>query len=48
VTVFSAKLDAARAKAIATQLFSVLDGHLATHAFLEAARPTVADIALNS
>lgn len=48
VTVFGAKLDAARAKAIAAQLFSVLDGNLATHAFLEDAKPTVADIALYS
>jgi glutathione S-transferase len=46
VTVFGAGLDHARAKDVATQLFTVLDAHLAGRRFLVADAPTVADLAL--
>ncbi|WP_043435633.1 glutathione S-transferase family protein [Cystobacter fuscus] len=48
VTVFGAKLDAERAKAIATQLYTVLDPSLAHRSFLVGEAPTLADVALYS
>lgn len=48
VTVFGAKLDHERAKAVAAQLFPVLERHLATQRFLAGSAPTIADIALYS
>ena len=48
VTVFGAKLDHERAKAIATQLYAVLDAHLAGRKFLVGGAPTIADIAIYS
>ncbi|QRK04336.1 glutathione S-transferase [Archangium violaceum] len=48
VAVFGTKLDAERAKAIATQLYSVLDLYLATRSFLVGEEPTLADVALYS
>lgn len=48
VTVFGAKLDHVRAKAIAAQLFTVLDQHLADSRFLIGDLPTIADVALYS
>jgi len=46
VTLFKAPLDHDRAKAIAGQLFAVMDRHLATRAFLAAGHATIADLAL--
>jgi glutathione S-transferase len=46
VTMFGAKLDHERAKAIAAQLYAVLDRHLATRAFLVGDEPTIADLAI--
>ncbi|WNG38673.1 glutathione S-transferase [Archangium violaceum] len=48
VAVFGTKLDAERAKVIATQLYSVLDPYLATRSFLVGETPTLADVALYS
>jgi glutathione S-transferase len=48
VTVFGAKLDHDRAKAIAAQLYAVLDPHLAPRRFLVGDAPTIADVALYS
>jgi glutathione S-transferase len=48
VTVFGAKLDHARAKAIAAQLYPVLERQLATQRFLAGDAPTIADVALYS
>ncbi|MBK1670487.1 glutathione S-transferase [Rhodovibrio sodomensis] len=45
VTVLGAKLDHARAKAIAQELFGVLDGYLGGRSWLAADRPTIADVA---
>ncbi|WP_422679925.1 glutathione S-transferase family protein [Chelatococcus albus] len=46
VTVFGAKLDHERAKTIATQLYAVLDRHLAAEPFLAGTTPTIADVAI--
>jgi glutathione S-transferase len=48
VTVFGAKLDHDRAKAIAGGVLGVLDGQLAGRAFVTGANPTIADISLYS
>ncbi|MCW0234680.1 MAG: glutathione S-transferase [Ferrovibrio sp.] len=48
VTLFKAPLDHDRAKAIAAQLFAVLEQHLAQQAFLVGNAPTIADVALYS
>ncbi|MGQ9369228.1 glutathione S-transferase family protein [Azospirillum sp. ST 5-10] len=48
VTVFGAKLDHERCKAIAAQLFAVLDRHLGGSAFLAGDAPTIADVAIYS
>ena len=48
VTLFGAKLDYERAKAIAAQLYAVLDQYLATRAFLAGKEATIADIAIYS
>lgn len=48
VTVFGAKLDHDRAKAVAERLYAVLDRHLAQRRFLVGETPTIADIALYS
>ncbi|ATB32257.1 glutathione S-transferase family protein [Melittangium boletus] len=48
VTVFGMKLDAERAKEIASQLYTVLDSHLATRSFVAGDAPTLADVALYS
>jgi glutathione S-transferase len=48
VTVFGAKLDHDRAKAIAGGVLDVLDGQLAGRAFVTGANPTIADISLYS
>ena len=45
VTVFGAPLDHDRAKAIAGQLFAVMEPHLAGQPFLVGDRPTIADVA---
>jgi len=45
VTVLGARLDHARAKAIALELFGVLDGYLDGRNWLAADRPTIADVA---
>ncbi|WP_437620525.1 glutathione S-transferase family protein [Sorangium sp. So ce1151] len=44
--VFGIKLDHERARAIAVELFAVLDKHLATQRFLAGDAPTIADIAM--
>ncbi|XYH95745.1 glutathione S-transferase family protein [Sorangium sp. So ce1128] len=44
--VFGIKLDHERARAIAVELFTVLDQHLATQRFLTGDAPTIADIAM--
>ncbi|WP_437925518.1 glutathione S-transferase [Sorangium sp. So ce291] len=44
--VFGIKLDHERARAIAVELFTVLDKHLATPRFLTGDAPTIADIAM--
>ncbi|WP_199243225.1 glutathione S-transferase family protein [Vitiosangium sp. GDMCC 1.1324] len=46
VAVFGRKLDAERAKEIASQLYAVLDPHLSTRSFLVGDEPTLADVAL--
>ncbi|KJV08785.1 glutathione S-transferase [Elstera litoralis] len=46
VTVFGAKLDHDRAKLIAAGVLSVLDGQLASRAFVTGPTPTVADVSL--
>ncbi|XXX74750.1 glutathione S-transferase [Sorangium sp. So ce134] len=46
VTVFGFKLDHERAKAIAAQLFAVVDQHLSARRFLAGDEPTVADVAM--
>jgi glutathione S-transferase len=46
IKVFGFPLDHARALALSTQLFSVLDETLAEHAFLTGPKPTIADIAI--
>ena len=46
VTVFGAEIDHARAVAIATDLYGVLEPHLATRRFLVTDGPTIADVAL--
>jgi len=46
VTVFGARLDHARAIAIATELYAVLEQHLATSRFLVGGEPTIADVAI--
>lgn len=46
VAVFKLPLDHERAKAIAGQLFAVLEAHLASKSFLVGAEATIADIAL--
>lgn len=43
---FGAKLDAARAQALAAQLYTVLERELAARAFLAGEAPTIADLAL--
>jgi len=48
VSVFGAKLDHERAKAIAAQLYAVVDPHLATRRFLVGEEPTIADVAIYS
>lgn len=48
IAVFSAPLDHERAKAVAGNLFRVLDTHLAGRRFLVGDGPTVADVALYS
>lgn len=48
VTVFGAKLDHDRAKAIAGSVLGVLDGQLAGRAFVTGATPTIADVSLYS
>ena len=45
VKIFGAPLDHAAAQAIATRLFTFLEAHLASHSFLAAGTPTIADIA---
>lgn len=45
VTVFGAKLDHDRAKAIANNLFKLMEVHLETQTFLVGDRPTIADVA---
>jgi glutathione S-transferase len=45
VTVFGAKIDHARAKAVADKLFQVMDPHLANGPFLVGGQPTIADVA---
>lgn len=45
VTVFGAKLDHDRAKAIANNLFKLMEVHLETQTFLVADHPTIADVA---
>jgi glutathione S-transferase len=47
-SVFGAKLDHERAKAIAAQLYAVIDPHLATRRFLTGDKPTIADVAIYS
>ncbi|KYF87416.1 glutathione S-transferase [Sorangium cellulosum] len=44
--VFGIKLDHERARAIAAELFAVLDEHLATQRFFTGEAPTIADIAM--
>lgn len=46
VTLFGLPLDHERAKAVAGQLFTVLEAHLAARPFLAGAAPTIADVAL--
>jgi glutathione S-transferase len=48
VTLFGAKLDHERTKAIAAQLYAVLDSHLAGARFLAGDAPTIADVAIYS
>lgn len=48
VTVFGAKLDAARAKQIAAVAFGRLEAHLDGREWLVAGRPTIADVAIYS
>ncbi|MGK9169188.1 glutathione S-transferase [Inquilinus limosus] len=48
VTVFGAKLDHDRAKAIAARLFEGMEAHLARGGFLAGPEPTIADVALYS
>ncbi|MFM2043071.1 MAG: hypothetical protein RLY86_1647 [Pseudomonadota bacterium] len=48
VTVFGAKLDHDRAKTIAADLFTVLEGHLTGRGFIAADHATIADVALYS
>ncbi len=48
VNVFSAKLDHERAKAIAKNLFKLLEAHLQERQFLVGEAPTIADIACYS
>ena len=48
VTLFGAQLDYERAKAIAAQLYAVLDQYLATGAFLAGKEANIADIAIYS
>ncbi|HEX4448849.1 MAG TPA: glutathione S-transferase [Polyangiaceae bacterium] len=49
VHVFGAKLDLPRAQAVAAQLFTIIDRHLARRMFLAGSdAPTVADVALYS
>jgi glutathione S-transferase len=48
VTKFGAKLDHDRTKAIARRLYTVIDRHLATSAFLAGDEPTIADVAIYS
>ncbi|HTN85727.1 MAG TPA: glutathione S-transferase [Sorangium sp.] len=45
-SVFGIKLDHERARAIAAELFAVLDEHLATQRFFTGDAPTIADIAM--
>lgn len=45
VTLFGARLDHEAAKAKAHALFAVMEAHLASHDWLAAGRPTLADIA---
>jgi glutathione S-transferase len=46
VAVFGARLDHERAKAIAAQLYAVVEPHLATRRFLAGDEPTIADVAM--
>ncbi|WP_437597862.1 glutathione S-transferase [Sorangium sp. So ce590] len=46
VSVFGFRLDHERARAIAAQLFAVLDQHLAARRFLSGDEPTLADVAM--
>jgi glutathione S-transferase len=48
VAVFGAKLDHDRAKAIAAQLYAVVNAHLETRHFLAGDEPTIADVAMYS
>lgn len=48
VALFGLPLDGARAKDVATALYTVLDAHLKTQAFLVGQTPTIADVALYS
>jgi len=48
VTVFGAKLDHDRAKAIAAQLYAVLDPYLSARRSLSGDAPTIADLAMYS
>ena len=46
--VFGVKLDQDKAKALAAQLYAILDRHLAERQFLVGGQPTIADVALYS
>lgn len=48
VTLFKAPFDHDRAKTVATNLFAVLEQHLAQQTFLVGTAPTIADVALYS
>jgi glutathione S-transferase len=48
IKLFGANYDYARAKALASRLFTVMDPHLATRRHLAAEHPTIADVALYS
>ncbi len=48
VALFGMKFDHERAKAIAGQLFAVLDAHLSSRQFLAGETPTIADVAMYS